>query len=637
MTDLSDVYAEARALRSSGSSAQAVATLQTSPPASDRDALEAVVCLFSAGDMTAALHVCRAHRWRETWGSDIANALLEGCAGGKSSRALSLAARAAASPKAPADVAAFYLMLLQQNGAIEEAYHYMTTRLQKTPSGEIFLLTVMAEIAASMRNWREAYRLACGVMSCNPDDHRALLMLGVVSYELGNVHESLGHALRASVLRKGSVPAVLQVMRCRNELGNAYGAIAASDTLPPSARGVPDVRVELGRAYASLGQHERAIAEYRAALDADASSAIALRALVAAYAAAGDRAALQAAVARYPQQIDEDFETLYALGLEALAGRDISAAGAWFEKSRVLAQTNGDLTEALGWPVTEPRLRHDLEQLELLERRGKLPDRGRAALGVLRRYRLKDARADAVFAPAGAEQKELKAALCTTFHLPQASVAGSPLGQNDYAAIEDRYLETRCVVIDDFLSTEALHALREFCEEATIWKFHYGRGYVGARLAQGFSPELLLAISDELKRRMQRVIGTHPLTQAWAFKYDQRLQGINLHADFAEVNVNFWLTSDEACQDPQTGGLVVYDLPVPRSWTFADYNSDPERLAVYLRENGASPRRIPYRANRCVLFDSSLIHTTDEMRFRPGYENRRVNVTLLYGTPRNTE
>jgi hypothetical protein len=247
------------------------------------------------------------------------------------------------------------------------------------------------------------------------------------------------------------------------------------------------------------------------------------------------------------------------------------------------------------------------------------------------------ARADAVFAPGSTEQEELKAALCTTFHVPEASVEGSALAENDYAAIEDRYLESRCVVIDNFLSPDALRALREFCEEATIWKFHYGRGYVGARLAQGFSPELLLAISDELKQRMRRVIGSHPLTQAWAFKYDQRLLGINLHADFAEVNVNFWLTPDEACQDPQTGGLVVYDLPVPRTWTFTDYNSDPERLAVYLRENGASPRRISYKANRCVLFDSSLIHTTDDMHFKPGYENRRVNVTLLYGTPRNTE
>jgi hypothetical protein len=47
--------------------------------------------------------------------------------------------------------------------------------------------------------------------------------------------------------------------------------------------------------------------------------------------------------------------------------------------------------------------------------------------------------------------------------------------------------------------------------------------------------------------------------------------------------------------------------------------------------HNAKPLRVPYRENRCVLFDSSLIHISDRMHFNPGYENRRVNVTLLYG------
>jgi len=40
---------------------------------------------------------------------------------------------------------------------------------------------------------------------------------------------------------------------------------------------------------------------------------------------------------------------------------------------------------------------------------------------------------------------------------------------------------------------------------------------------------------------------------------------------------------------------------------------------------------IPYRANRAVIFDSDLFHQTDTIRFKPGYCNRRINVTLLYG------
>jgi hypothetical protein len=115
------------------------------------------------------------------------------------------------------------------------------------------------------------------------------------------------------------------------------------------------------------------------------------------------------------------------------------------------------------------------------------------------------------------------------------------------------------------------------------------------------------------------------------------MQGINMHADFAKVNVNFWITADEACADSTTGGVVVYDVPVPKSWTFADYNTESDKLAAYVKVHSAKPRRVGYRANRCVLFDSSLIHVSDEMRFRPGYENRRVNITLLYGRARTVE
>ena len=41
---------------------------------------------------------------------------------------------------------------------------------------------------------------------------------------------------------------------------------------------------------------------------------------------------------------------------------------------------------------------------------------------------------------------------------------------------------------------------------------------------------------------------------------------------------------------------------------------------------------MPYRANRAVLFDSSLLHQTDpDYAFLPGYDNHRINLTLLFG------
>ena len=40
----------------------------------------------------------------------------------------------------------------------------------------------------------------------------------------------------------------------------------------------------------------------------------------------------------------------------------------------------------------------------------------------------------------------------------------------------------------------------------------------------------------------------------------------------------------------------------------------------------------PYHENRAVIFNSNLFHQTDNLDFKDGYENRRINVTMLFGT-----
>ena len=108
-----------------------------------------------------------------------------------------------------------------------------------------------------------------------------------------------------------------------------------------------------------------------------------------------------------------------------------------------------------------------------------------------------------------------------------------------------------------------------------------------------------------------------------------------MHADFAAVNVNFWLTPTESMLDAESGGMVVWDKEAPKDWTYRDYNTaDPEtkrRIDTFLDDAGAQQIRIPHRQNRAVIFNSDLFHRTDDIRFRDGFENRRINVTMLYG------
>ena len=205
----------------------------------------------------------------------------------------------------------------------------------------------------------------------------------------------------------------------------------------------------------------------------------------------------------------------------------------------------------------------------------------------------------------------------------------------DVIAVEAQYHATRPEVtyIDNLLTQPALDALRRFCWEATIWKKDYENGYSGAFLGDGFASPLLFQIADELRQKFPRIFSGHRMTQAWAFKHDSTRRGLNIHADAAAVNVNFWITSDEANLDPATGGLVVYDKEAPLEWNFKEYNSDRNKpkILAWLKEVGAQAIKIPYRANRAVVFNSDLFHETDDLSFKDDYLSRRINITLLYG------
>ena len=76
---------------------------------------------------------------------------------------------------------------------------------------------------------------------------------------------------------------------------------------------------------------------------------------------------------------------------------------------------------------------------------------------------------------------------------------------------------------------------------------------------------------------------------------------------------------------------MIWDKAAPLDWHFAKYNADESAAYDFLAKSGAQTVTVPYRANRAVIFDSNLFHKTDMIRFAPGYENRRVNITMLYG------
>lgn len=188
--------------------------------------------------------------------------------------------------------------------------------------------------------------------------------------------------------------------------------------------------------------------------------------------------------------------------------------------------------------------------------------------------------------------------------------------------------------MDDFLSDEALESLRLFCLESTVWSANrYAYGRLGAFFHDGFNCPLLLQIAEELRNSLPRVIGDrYPLRQLWGYKNGHYLPAdSSTHADFAAVNVNFWITPDEANLDENCGGLMIYGVDAPLNWDFYTYNGRPDIIKAFLQRQQANVITIPYRQNRMIIFNSDLFHGTTELKFREGYKNRRINITMLYG------
>ena len=197
---------------------------------------------------------------------------------------------------------------------------------------------------------------------------------------------------------------------------------------------------------------------------------------------------------------------------------------------------------------------------------------------------------------------------------------------------------TGIVVIDDILSQEALNNIRKVLLESTVFfqtkmPLSFG-GYAGAYIDDGLHHKILLQLSMELSKALPRIMKGHPLRYLWAYKYDAEFtSGINLHADQAAINVNLWITPDDSNLDPTSGGLVVFTAKPPSSWSFEDYNTHPDKVVEeLLRPTDFANVTIPHKQNRAVLFDSALFHQTDVYKFKKGYTNRRINLTLLYGT-----
>ncbi len=188
------------------------------------------------------------------------------------------------------------------------------------------------------------------------------------------------------------------------------------------------------------------------------------------------------------------------------------------------------------------------------------------------------------------------------------------------------------VVIDNFLTEEALERLRAYCAGSTIWRRIYKAGYLGATPEDGLACPLLAQIAEEMRSTFPEILAAHPFRYLGAFKYDSALStGTNTHADNSAVNFNLYIAPDGANLDPESGGMDVWDAAMPPDVDMRVYNGNETAAREFLARSKARITMIPHRANRAILFKSDLFHKTSHCEFKEGYLNKRINISLLFG------
>jgi Flp pilus assembly protein TadD len=480
------------------------------------------------------------------------------------------------------------------------------------------------------------------IVACAPGNARARHALGKALARLGRTDEAVKQLEKAIALQPANIDAHLDLggvqMRCRRPDAAEHVLRQAQQMAPKH----PAVLSNLGGLLAAEGKTAEAIELLRQAVEAAPQSALSRYNLAIALKNAG---LLEEAIAEYRAALalkPDHVEAWHNLGNALLDSGNVAEAAQAYEAATQIRRRRRSVVPAgvdCFAKLSPSKLRHDIEQQLYLLERGRIPAGHEAVVA--------DYEAALAALPANVKEPastllpaDLRARLAPYYNQmlyrpPAEREPGGAVNPHlDVRTIEDDYRQNApgLAFVDHFLTPSALASLRRFCLEATVWfESRYANGYLGAFLDDGFCCPLLLQVADELRLAVPGIFGRHTLRKLWAFKYDSRLSGIPMHADFAAINVNFWVTPDDANLDPAGGGMTVWDKEAPLSWDFAKYNNDQAALRRFLAETQARAINIPHRQNRVVIFNSDLIHETAPLTFRDGYENRRINITMLYG------
>jgi len=459
-----------------------------------------------------------------------------------------------------------------QAGQLAEAERNYQLALNMVP-GHPEALHLLGLLAYRVGSYDQAIELITHAIEGTPSSPLYWFNLGVVTQRAGKAEEAI-HAYERAIPPNPKY--LVAFINLGNVLKDLHRLDAAIETYRKALALNPahaDTHNNLGVALKEQNALREAIASYREAIRLKPAHFEAWNNLGLALLETG---ASEEALSSFQQAlplVPDSSKTLYNLGIAAMWNSDHAGAISRFSQVANAKHNHGRPVQETA--LYRSRLKHDAEQTRLLIECGRLDASHKSYVDALERLEITLAAAYPARNRCPVDPAALTA-IAPSFNqflhrAPCERLADGALNQQlDVRAIEARYLghQPEVTFIDQLLKPEALAALRTFCLESTIWKKDYENGYLGAFLGDGFATPLLLQIAEELRTAFPGIFKDHRLTQAWAFKQDSARRGLSIHADAAAVNVNFWITPDEANLNPEKGGLVVYDKKAPADWNF---------------------------------------------------------------------
>lgn len=205
------------------------------------------------------------------------------------------------------------------------------------------------------------------------------------------------------------------------------------------------------------------------------------------------------------------------------------------------------------------------------------------------------------------------------------------LDNHDWNKIDESIASTtpyNYAVIDNFLTSAVVEEMRQALLENKCWQY---RNWTSKEL-NNRRPEIpgLDSIVDKLKAELPNVFKGLELVNHWAFLHQQNA-GLETHSDNGSVTVNLWLTPDEYNLEPDTGGLIFYDVKRSDDMFIHEFNvADYTKTYLAERTKGKS-LRVSYKFNRALIFDSRTFHASDKMNFvAKDTSTYRLNLSLIF-------